>query len=83
DHWLPSMGGSGVEVTRDMAHAKEFVTVLQAERSVEAVAGLKALARELRMQVGQTMRLRFVPELHVHYDDSLDRGERISTLLRD
>ncbi len=83
DHGLPSMSVSDVEVTRDMAHAKVFVTALQAERSFEAVAGLKALARELRMQLAQTMRLRFVPELHFHYDDSLDRGERIDTLLRD
>ncbi|AAF83049.1 30S ribosome-binding factor RbfA [Xylella fastidiosa] len=83
DHGLPSMSVSDVEVTRDMAHAKVFVTALQAERSFEAVAGLKALARELRMQLAHTMRLRFVPELHFHYDDSLDRGERINTLLRD
>ncbi|MCC8488575.1 ribosome-binding factor A, partial [Xanthomonas citri pv. fuscans] len=24
-----------------------------------------------------------VPELHFHYDDSVDRGERIDNLLRD
>ncbi|MGH8078398.1 MAG: hypothetical protein ACREPE_13890, partial [Lysobacter sp.] len=24
-----------------------------------------------------------VPELHFHYDDSVDRGERINNLLRD
>ncbi|MFM6987757.1 MAG: ribosome-binding factor A, partial [Arenimonas sp.] len=26
---------------------------------------------------------RHVPELHFHYDDSVDRGERIDRLLRD
>ena len=29
------------------------------------------------------MKLRHVPELHFHYDDSVDRGERIDNLLRD
>ncbi len=29
------------------------------------------------------MQLRHVPELHFHYDESMDRGERIDTLLRD
>ena len=29
------------------------------------------------------MKLRHVPELHFHYDDSVDRGERIDLLLRD
>jgi ribosome-binding factor A len=26
--------------------------------------------------------MRAVPELHFHYDDSVDRGERIDALLR-
>jgi len=29
------------------------------------------------------MKLRHVPELHFHYDDSVDRGEHIDNLLRD
>ena len=29
------------------------------------------------------MKLRHVPELHFHYDDSVDKGERIDQLLRD
>ncbi|MNJ04227.1 ribosome-binding factor A [compost metagenome] len=29
------------------------------------------------------MKLRHVPELHFHYDDSVDRGERIDNILRD
>ena len=80
---LPSVSVSDVEVTRDMAHAKVFVTALQAERSAEAVAGLKAHAKEIRYELAQSMKLRHVPELHFFYDDSVDRGERIDALLRD
>lgn len=80
---LPSVSVSDVEVTRDMAHAKVFVTALQAERSAEAVAGLKAHAKEIRYELAQLMKLRHVPELHFFYDDSVDRGERIDALLRD
>jgi ribosome-binding factor A len=29
------------------------------------------------------VKMRHVPELHFHYDESLDRGERIDQLLRD
>ncbi|HET9047677.1 MAG TPA: 30S ribosome-binding factor RbfA [Chiayiivirga sp.] len=82
DHGLPSTSVSDVEVTRDLAHAKVFVTVLDPTRSAEAVAALKALARELRHELGRRLRMRSVPELHFHYDDSLDRGERIDALLR-
>ncbi len=83
DHALPSASVSDVEVTRDLAHAKVFVTALDATRSVEVVKALNGLARELRFELGRRVRLRTVPELHFHYDDSVDRGERIEALLRE
>ena len=82
-HGLPSVSVSDVEITRDMAHAKVFVTALMPERSKEAMEGLKELALNLRMELARAMKLRHVPELHFHYDDSVDRGERIDNLLRE
>ncbi|RDY69440.1 30S ribosome-binding factor RbfA [Lysobacter soli] len=83
EHGLPSVSVSDVEVTRDLAHAKVFVTALQQERSREAVKALKELAPQIRYQLGRAVKMRHVPELHFHYDDSVDRGERIGNLLRD
>jgi ribosome-binding factor A len=83
EHGLPSLSVSDVEVTRDMAHAKVWVTALQPERSAEAVKALKALAPELRYQLAHAVKMRHVPELHFHYDESVDRGERIENLLRE
>jgi ribosome-binding factor A len=40
------------------------------------------MAKEMRMQLSKTMRVRRVPELRFKYDDSVDRGERIEALLR-
>ena len=82
EHGLPSVSVSDVEVTRDLAHAKVFVTALQPERSAEAMKGLKELTKPLRYELGKAMKLRHVPELHFHYDESVDRGERIEHLLR-
>lgn len=82
EHGLPSVSVSDVEVTRDMAHAKVFFTALQPDRAREALKALKALAKEMRMELGKRVRMRSVPELHFHYDDSVDRGERIDALLR-
>ena len=82
EHGLPSVSVSDVEVTRDMAHAKVFVTALQSERADEAMKGLKAVAPEIRFRLARAVKLRHVPELHFHYDDSVDRGERIDSLLR-
>lgn len=83
EHGLPSVSVSDVEVSRDMAHAKVFVTALQPGRVREAMAGLKEHAGEVRFALARAVKLRHVPELHFHYDDSVDRGERIDTLLRD
>jgi ribosome-binding factor A len=83
EHGLPSASVSDVEVTRDLAHAKVFVTALMQERAAEAVKGLKELSPQIRYQLGKAMKLRHVPELHFHYDDSVDRGERMENLLRD
>ncbi|KGM57213.1 ribosome-binding factor A [Lysobacter arseniciresistens ZS79] len=83
EHGLPSVSVSDVEVTRDLAHAKVFVVALQPERSAEAMKGLKELAKPLRYELGRAVKLRHVPELHFHYDDSFDRGERIDNLLRE
>ena len=83
EHGLPSVSVSDVEISRDMSHAKVFVTALLPDKASEAIKGLKALAPELRFQLARAVRMRHVPELHFHYDDSVDKGERIDQLLRD
>lgn len=83
EHGLPSVSVSDVEVTRDLAHARVFVTALMPERSREAVKALKDLAPQIRYALGRAVKMRHVPELHFHYDDSVDKGERIETLLRE
>ena len=82
DHGLPLMSVSDVEVTRDLDWATVWITALQPERSVEAMKALKELAVEFRRELSRSMRLRRVPELRFKYDDSVDKGERIDTLLR-
>ena len=82
DHGLPSVSVSDVEVTRDLDWATVWVTALQPERSVEAMKALKELAVEFRRSLSRSMRLRRVPELRFKYDDSVDKGERIESLLR-
>lgn len=83
DHALPSVSVSDVETTKDLDVATVWVTALMPEKSAEAVKGLKELAKEFRRELSRSMRLRRVPELRFKYDESVDRGERIETLLRE
>ena len=83
EHSLPSASVSDVEVTRDLSHAKVWVTALKPERSLEVVKALNELSKGFRQQLGKMLRIRQVPELHFHYDESVDRGEKIELLLRE
>jgi ribosome-binding factor A len=65
-----------------MAHAKVFVVALDPGRATDALKSLKELAPDIRFQLARAVRMRHVPELHFHYDDSVDKGERIDALLR-
>src|SRR6185312_3906250 len=82
NHALPSMSVSDVQVTKDFDVATVFVTALVPDEAQAGVKALKELAKEFRMQLSKTMRVRRVPELRFKYDDSGDRGERIEALLR-
>ncbi len=83
EHGLASASVSDVEVARDLAHAKVLITVFDAEQATETVEALKAIAPEIRYKLAHAVKMRHVPELHFHYDESVDRGERIDHLLRD
>ena len=73
---------SDVEVTKDLAHAKVFFSVLGSESDVAASAeGLHRAAGFLRRELGKVMRLRVVPELRFVYDDTQERGTRLSALI--
>nr|WP_314264102.1 30S ribosome-binding factor RbfA [uncultured Moellerella sp.] len=79
---------SGVELSRDLAYAKVFVTFLnfldETHDSEQVTNGLKALneaAGYIRSLVGKAMRLRIVPEIVFAYDNSLVEGMRMSNLV--
>ena len=75
---------SGVEVSRDLAYAKVFVTFLNDQDEDAVKQGLKALKEAsgyIRILLGKAMRLRIVPELTFFYDNSLVEGMRMSNLV--
>ncbi len=75
---------TGVDVSRDVGHAKVFITVM-GENSPEMIKEnldvLKDTAGYLRMLLGKAMKLRSVPSLHFHYDQSITRGAHLSALI--
>lgn len=74
---------SEVRLSRDMAYADVLVTRLgsQSEESQQTVDALNHAAGHLRGLLGQTLRLRSVPILRFHYDNSFERSARVSHLI--
>ncbi|UVJ44738.1 30S ribosome-binding factor RbfA [Pseudomonas sp. LS1212] len=75
---------TAVDVSRDVGHAKVFITVMgqeTAEDIKQSIKVLNAAAGFLRMQLGKEMKLRSVPQLHFHYDESVTRGAHLSALI--
>lgn len=73
---------SAVQVSRDLSHAKVFISVLgDAEVRQASLRILNKAAGFLRHALGQQMIVRTVPQLHFVYDESIERGSRLSALI--
>ena len=72
---------SDVEVTRDLSHAKVFITVFEPEKAKESLKALSRASAFLRTRLAQELRLRHVPELHFVHDDSVEKGSHIDELI--
>lgn len=73
-----------VEVSGDLQQAKVFISVLGDEAQRENT--LKGLAKAkgfIRTEIGQRIRLRKTPEIIFEFDESIDYGNRIETLLHE
>ena len=75
---------TGVKMSPDLREAWVYWTVHgEAEVRKQTARGIEAARGWLRREVGGTLGLRVVPELHFTYDEAIDRGDRIERLLRE
>lgn len=80
---LPTV--SDVEVSRDLAYAKVFITFLQddADQVREALKVLNDASGYIRTLLGKRLRARITPEIKFVHDPSLNEGLRMDKLVRD
>jgi ribosome-binding factor A len=73
---------TGVKTSPDLRHARVYVSVLgdDAERAV-SIDGLRSAHGFLQRRLADELTLKHTPSLTFEYDDSVDRGMRISRLL--
>jgi ribosome-binding factor A len=73
---------TSVETSPDLRAAKVFVSVLgSAEEREATLAGLSSSHGVLQSRIASETRMKRTPTLSFHYDDTIEKGMRISRLL--
>ena len=73
-----------VDTSPDLRAARVYVSVLGSKEERErTLAGLQSSHGVLQAAINRELRLKRTPTLSFHYDESIERGDRISRLLED
>ncbi|WP_409523760.1 30S ribosome-binding factor RbfA [Nitrincola sp. MINF-07-Sa-05] len=78
---------SYVKVSKDLGYSDIYLTVLplgdqdESEVVSESVAVLNNAAGFLRKELSRSIKLRVMPQLRFHFDESVDRGRRLHSLI--
>ena len=73
---------TGVKIDHELMYANVYINALGDEsREKEVLLGLERAKGFLRREVAKRVRLRSAPELHFHWDTTLERGERMHRLI--
>ncbi|HZG42930.1 MAG TPA: 30S ribosome-binding factor RbfA [Longimicrobium sp.] len=75
---------TAVQTSPELDHAKVYITALgdEAERE-EILVGLRSAAPFIRRELGKSLQMRRIPELHFEIDRVLAEAMRIEQLLRE
>ena len=71
-----------VTTSSDLKHAKVFVSCISGKQEEQKILGvLNSASGFLRTELAKKIRLRRIPELSFHWDDSIEHGDHILRLL--
>jgi ribosome-binding factor A len=81
DPRLQTVTVTGVNVSSDLRHARIFVAMLDIDNRDEMIAALQKAAPFIRRVLSKETALRVVPALHFYFDDSIDKGVKLTSLI--
>lgn len=70
-----------VQVSKDLAHARVFFSVLNPEDADDCLAALNHAGGFLQREIGKQLKSRITPKLSFIYDDTDIRGRQLSDLI--
>ncbi|MCP8616480.1 30S ribosome-binding factor RbfA [Salirhabdus salicampi] len=75
---------TAVKVTGDLQQAKVYISVLgDDDKKQDTLVGLAKAKGFIRSEIGKRVRLRKTPEITFEFDEAIEYGNRIETILRD
>ena len=76
---------AAVDVTKDLSSAKVYVSTFDLDSDdqarADAVDGLNQASGYLRKLLGNTMRMRVIPQLRFYYDNVQEDATRLSSII--
>jgi ribosome-binding factor A len=84
----PRLGGivtlTEVTMSKDLRHAYVYYSILGTEeQKKDAQEGFESAKGFIRKSIGETLHLRYVPEIQFRYDTSLEQGQKIERILEE
>lgn len=74
---------TAVKMSDDLHSAKIFFSVIGTEEERKATEkGLNSAAGFIRHEIGKSLRMKYIPEIFFRYDESVETGNRIETILK-
>jgi ribosome-binding factor A len=74
---------TAVKTSPDLRHARVFVSVLgDAAARADSLSGLRSAHGFLQRRIASELRLKHTPALEFEYDDTVERGMRLTELLK-
>lgn len=70
------------EVTRDLRYARVYVSILEEENREPMMKALKKAAGFIRHELGQSMIIRYAPEILFELDNNIEYGIHIASVLK-
>ena len=72
-----------VKVTPDLRYARIWISALNCKNKKDTLIGLKQSSGFIRSQIAQKVNMRITPELVFEFDDTMEYGERIDSILNE
>ena len=70
-----------VQVSKDLAYARVYFSVLNPEDAGDCLAALESASGFLQREIGKALKARITPRLSFIYDDTDIRGRQLSDLI--